>query len=122
MTPPVPLDHAHNAYLTLVFSPSSPYLSSPPASLRPHDLPPTIHHLAHVSQVGELKDSHVYQVEFETDAGPLTNHPSARLDPKKEFDRVKDQVVDSLKRQQGVDRVMVLAEPRMRAKRVTDEL
>lgn len=96
MAPPPALSHSTHAYLTLTFPPSSPFISNPALlSSYTSSLPAPI---SHISQVGELQDSHIYQVNV----------------PKSEFERVKEQVLAGLK---GMGKVRVMEEPKMRAKR-----
>lgn len=108
MAPPPTLDHASNTYLALTFPPTSPYIQNP-SSLK-HLSPPSeqsenrafqLVQLHHVSQVGELEDSHIYQVDG--------------VD-KTEWERVKDQVLGALKGDRGVRAVQEL-KPRVRVKR-----
>lgn len=110
MAPPPALDHAANTYLSLTFPASSPYIHDPsllkdiPPSTQPPSAQPgafQLIQLHHVSQVGELEDSHIYQVDG--------------VD-KSEWERVKGQVVGALKGDQGVAAVQELV-PRVRAKR-----
>ena len=111
MSPPPALDHAANTYLSLTFPSSSPYMHNPSSLTR---LPSSdadaqsantrafqLIQLHHVSQVGELEDSHIYQVDG--------------VD-KSEWERVKGQVLGALKGDQGVAVVQELV-PRVRAKR-----
>lgn len=108
MPPPPTLDHATNTYLSLTFPPTSPYIHNP-TSLKRLPTPPEqqqnrafqLVQLHHVSQVGELEDSHIYQVDG--------------VD-KTQWDRVKDQVLGALKGDKGVGVVQEL-QPRVRVKR-----
>lgn len=110
MSPPPALDHAANTYLSLTFPASSPYIHNPSSLSRlpsgtasPSANAPSFQliQLHHVSQVGELEDSHIYQVDG--------------VD-KSEWERVKGQVLGALKGDQGVAAVQELV-PRVRAKR-----
>jgi hypothetical protein len=98
MSPPAALSHETCSYVVLTFNPASPFFNQPSLLQERSEIPAPI---VHVSQVGELQDSHIYQV-----AGS-----------KSEFERVKDQVMASLREQEGVAGVKVLEEPKMRAKR-----
>lgn len=97
MSPPPALSHETHTYLTLTLLPNTA-LFTDPSSLQARSLPIPV---SHVSQVGELQDSHIYQVDA----------------PKVEFERVKAQVLASLREQEGVAGVSVMQEPKLRAKR-----
>lgn len=105
--PPV-LSHSDHTYLTLTLKPHTSLYTSPelltttPLSLSPPATSPSPIHLTYISQIGELADSHIYQVDR-----PI----------KSEFERVKDQVLAVLREQEGVVGVKVLGGVKMRAKR-----
>ncbi len=96
--PPPAIDYAHSTYLSIIFPPTSPFYSAP--STLSLYTPVT-----HVSQVGELKDSHVYQVGVE----------------KNEWDTIKDRVMNEIRALPGVAVVSEL-KPTMRTKRGGGEL
>ncbi|KAJ9107038.1 hypothetical protein QFC19_002907 [Naganishia cerealis] len=113
MSPPT-LNYAANTYLSLTFPPSSPYIHNPSALTgipnSGSDTPqPTAEgtrsfqmvQLQHVSQVGALEDSHIYQVDG--------------VD-KSEWERVREQVLGALKGDKGVTAVQEL-QPKTRSKR-----
>ncbi|KAJ9120833.1 hypothetical protein QFC22_002767 [Naganishia vaughanmartiniae] len=114
MSPPS-LNYAANTYLSLTFPASSPYIHNPSSlTVIPNTSPSSGAHmhdgggrnfqmvqLQHVSQVGELEDSHIYQVDG--------------VD-KSEWERVREQVLGALKGDKGVSAVQEL-KARARAKR-----
>ncbi|KAJ9105309.1 hypothetical protein QFC21_001677 [Naganishia friedmannii] len=113
MSPPA-LNYAANTYLSLTFPPSSPYIHNPSSltgisNNTPHSAQYTdadarnfqTVQLQHVSQVGELQDSHIYQVDG--------------VD-KSEWERVREQVLGALKGDKGVSAVQEL-KAKTRAKR-----
>lgn len=115
MSPPA-LNYAANTYLSLTFPPSSPYIHNPSSltSISDTDTNTNSAHrsndgarnfqmiqLQHVSQVGELEDSHIYQVDG--------------VD-KSEWERVREQVLGALKGDRGVSAVQEL-KAKARAKR-----
>lgn len=111
MSPPPTLNHATNTYLSLTFPPSSPYLHNPSSLNLPSassdqqsaaESPAfQLIQLHHISQVGELEDSHIYQV--------------GGVD-KSEWERVRGQVLGALKEDKGVAVVQEL-KPKTRVKR-----
>ena len=102
MAPPPALSYDTHIYLTLTLKPDTP-LFHDPRSLQSRSLPVGV---THVAQIGELQDSHIYQIDG----------------PKSEFERVKAQVLASLREQQGVVKVEVMPEPKMRVKRSAEDL
>ncbi len=110
---PAALDFAHSTYLSITFPASSRFFSAP-GSLHLPDVgaspaaPDTASSpgLTYVSPVGELPDAHIYAVQGVAGG---------------EWERVREQVLRSVKRVDGVGRVEEL-KPKMRAKRGMDEL
>jgi hypothetical protein len=93
MSAPPALDYIHSTYLSITFPPTSPYYSSP-------DTFSLSTPITHVSQIGELKDSHVYRVGVEKD----------------EWEGIKDRVMQEARGVLGVAQVKELV-PAQRAKR-----
>ncbi|THH14264.1 hypothetical protein EW146_g6048 [Bondarzewia mesenterica] len=91
------VNYSTHTYLTITFNPSSPYLSDPGSLSSVHPA------LAHIGQVGELRDIHIYSV------------------PNDEWNKADGTIRDALRAKQaeGVLRVDVQT-PKGRTKR--DEL
>lgn len=103
MAPPPNLSYSDSTYLTIIFPHSSPFIHQP-TLFSPS--PPLPYPLTHISQIGELEDSHIYKVEVD----------------KSTWDDVKEQVLRGLKGNVDVGSVREMEEPKMRVKRGGGEL
>lgn len=113
MAPPPALSYSTHAYLTLTLKPNTPLFDNPQTLGTPDSPSPSLAKslpvpLVYVGQVGELVDSHIYQVDA----------------TKEVFEGVKEQVLESLRelKGEGVLKVDVMEEPKMRMKRGGEEL
>ncbi|KAG7531972.1 hypothetical protein FFLO_03979 [Filobasidium floriforme] len=113
MAPPPALSYSTHAYLTITLKPNTPLFDNPQTLGTPDSPSPSLVKslpvpLVYVSQVGELVDSHIYQVDAS----------------KEVFKEVKEQVLESLRelKGEGVLKVDVMEEPKMRIKRGGEEL
>lgn len=97
MASPHVLDHAQNIYLTVTVAPSSP-VSSNPQSLAIHPS------MTYLGTVGALPDVQLISV------------------PRESWEIIHENVMNTLKRMDGVRRVEMEQPPKMRAKRSVDEL
>jgi hypothetical protein len=91
------LDHGNNVYLTVTVSPSASVASNP-QSLAIHPS------MTYLGTVGQLQDVQLLGI------------------PRESWDLIHENVMDTLKRIEGVQRVEMEQPPKMRTKRSIDDL